>query len=105
LTNYTTFATNAGSNTNCYLPSDQFTSLQTNEDPKAGYYNAVSGHTPSPYLGEGLNPNYCKVISGNNAFSDFGGLYNTEFIVGLNKPKMYACNAAYSYNDGISNIQ
>ena len=106
LTNYTTFATNAGSNTNCYLPSDQFTSTkQSDEDPKAYYYySSSSNNAPSPYLGEGLNPNYCKV-SGNNAFSDFGGLYNTEFIVGLNKSKMHACNAAYSYNDGISNIQ
>lgn len=107
LTNYTTFATNTGSNANCYLPSDQFTSTkQSDEDPKAYYYyGSNSKNAPSPYLGEGLNPNYCKVISGNNAFSDFGGLYNTEFIVGLNKPKMYACNAAYSYNDGISNTQ
>ena len=75
-------------------------------DSKAKY-NQTRNLIPSPYLGDDktLNPEYCEAISGyNNALSDFNGLSNTETLVGLGADYV-AANAAYKYNDGVSNLQ
>ena len=97
-------STSTGSNGNGYLPSDKFTSSVSFVDPKAKY-NSTSNLIPSPYLGEAPNPEYSKEISGyKNAFSDFNGLSNTKTLVGLGTDYI-AANAAYKYNDGVSNLQ
>jgi hypothetical protein len=87
-----------------YLPSDNFTGATSFVDPKAKY-NGTNGLTPSPYLGDALNPEYSKEISGyNNALSDFNGLTNTETLVGLGSD-YEAANACWKYKDGVSNLQ
>ena len=99
-------STSNGSNSNGYLPSDNFTGAASYVDSKAKY-NGSTPMIPSPYLGDDktLNPEYCKAISGyNNALSDFNGLSNTETLVGLGSDYT-AANAAYKYNDGVSNLQ
>ena len=111
LTNYTKVPTtdNAGSTSNGsndigYLPSDKFTGSESFVDPKAKY-SRTSYLIPSPYLGDGPNPEYSKEILGyNNVLSDFNGLSNTQTLVGLGSGYT-AANAAYKYNDGSSNLQ
>lgn len=110
LTNYTRVpttdnagSTSSGSNSYGYLPSDNFTGAQSFVDPKAKY-DKTSKLIPSPYLGDSPNPEYYKTIEGNNALSDFNGLSNTETLVGLGSGYT-AANAAWKYNDGISNLQ
>lgn len=100
---------NAGSTSNGsyydgYLPSDNFTGATSFVDPKTKY-NSTGLLAPSPYLGEGPNPEYSKEISGyNNALSDFNGLSNTETLVGLGEDYA-AANACWKYKDGASNLQ
>lgn len=99
-------STSNGSNSYGYLPSDNFTGAMSYVDSKAKY-NQTRNLIPSPYLGDDktLNPEYCEAISGyNNALSDFNGLSNTETLVGLGADYV-AANAAYKYNDGVSNLQ
>ena len=97
-------STSTGSNGNGYLPSDRFNGSVSFVDPKAKY-NETRNLIPSPYLGDVPNPEYNKEISGyNNALSDFNGLSNTETLVGLGA-NYVAANAAYKYNDGVSNLQ
>lgn len=113
LTNYTKVpttdnagSTSTGSSSSGYLPSDNFTGVQSYVDAKAKY-SISTPYTPSPYLGDDktLNPEYCKEISGyNNALSDFNGLSNTETLVGLGTDYV-AANAAWNYSDGVSNTQ
>ena len=68
-------------------------------------YTSTGLLAPSPYLGEGPNPEYSKEISGyNNALSDFNGLSNTETLVGLGEDYA-AANACWKYKDGASNLQ
>ena len=99
-----TGSTSTGSNRYGYLPSDKFTRTTSFVDPKA-QYSSTSNLIPSPYLGDGPNPEYNKGISGyNNVLSDFNGLSNTETLVGLGADYV-AANAAYKYNDGTSNLQ
>lgn len=89
-----------------YLPSDNFNGAQSFVDPKAKYIYS-SDRIPSPYLGDDntLNPAYCEEISGyNNVLSDFNGLSNTQTLVGLGTDYV-AANAAWNYNDGVSNLQ
>lgn len=97
-------STSTGSKSEGYLPSDKFTGATSFVDPKAKYYE-TSYLIPSPYLGDVPNPEYNKEISGyNNALSDFNGLSNTETLIGLGEDYV-AANAAYKYNDGVSNLQ
>lgn len=114
LTNYTKVpttdnagSTSTGSNTNGYLPSDNFTGATSFVDPKVKY-SQTSDLIPSPYLGDVPNPEYNKEILSSdinvNALSDFNGLSNTETLVGLSADYV-AANAAYKYNDGASNLQ
>ena len=111
LTNYNRFpttdnagSTSTGSNSYGYLPSDMFTGAQSYVDPEAKYYGS-SRLIPSPYLGDGPNPEYYKEISGyNNALSDFNGLSNTQTLVGLGSD-YEAANACWKYSDGVSNLQ
>ena len=96
-------STSSGSNYNGYLPSDDFTGATSYVDSKAKY----KGNAPyivSPYLGDAPNPEYYKELDGGNALSDFNGLSNTETLVGLGTGYT-AANAAYKYNDGVSNLQ
>ena len=113
LPNYTRVPTtdNAGSTSSGsvdwgYLPSDKFTGAQSFVDPKAKYSTSSSSTnlTPSPYLGETPNPEYYKVLSGNNVLSDFNGLSNTHTLVGLGSDYV-AANACWKYNDGSSSLQ
>ena len=108
LTNYTRVpttdnagSTSTGSNGYGYLPSDRFNGAQSYVDPEAKY-DVNTPMIPSPYLGDKPNPEYYKEISGNNALSDFNGLSNTEYLVGLG---YNAANAAWNYSDGASNLQ
>ena len=111
LTNYTKVpttdnngSTSTGSNIYGNFPSDKFTGATSFVDPKAKYYGSTP-MTPSPYLGDGPNPEYNKEISGyNNALSDFNGLSNTQTLVGLGVDYV-AANAAWKYKDGASNLQ
>ena len=110
LTNYTRVpttdnagSTSYGSNSEGYLPSDNFTGATSFVDPKAKYYD-TSNLIPSPYLGDSPNPEYYKTIEGNNALSDFNGLSNTQTLVDLGTDYT-AANAAWKYNDGSSNLQ
>ena len=110
LTNYTTVpitdnagSTSTGSNINGYLPSDMFTGSQSYVDSEAKYQGNTP-MTPSPYLGDKPNPEYSKELSGNNALSDFNGLSNTEYLVGLGSDYV-AASAAWNYSDGVSNLQ
>jgi hypothetical protein len=115
LTNYNRVPTtdNSGStSTESYyygqIPSDVFTGNQSFVDPEAYYddtYSSNIPYSPSPYFGDGPNPEYYKTISGyNNAFSDFNGLSNTQTLVGLGSDYV-AANAAWKYTDGASNLQ
>ena len=112
LTNYTMVpitdnisSTSSSSNSTGYLPSDNLTTEQSIVDPLAYYYwNDDNKQIPSPYANGLLNPDYCMEISGNNALSDFNGLSNTQVLIGLGSDYTTA-NAAYNYNDGISNTQ
>ena len=97
-------STSTGSGSYGYLPSDNFTRVTSFVDPKAKYDSTIN-LIPSPYLGDVPNSEYSKEISGyNNALSDFNGLSNTETLVGLGADYV-AANAAYKYNDGVSNLQ
>ena len=88
-----------------YMPSDKFSALASYSDPKAFYYwDDYDRYIPSPYAGNGFNIGYNKVISGNNALSDFNGLSNTRVLLSLGS-SYTAANAAYSYKDGTSNMQ
>ena len=89
LTNYTRVpttdnsgSTSTGSNISGYLPSDAFTGTQSFVDSKAKY-NETSTLIPSPYLGDEPNPEYYKIIDGDNILSDFNGLSNTQTLVSL----------------------
>lgn len=99
--------TSTGSNGSGYLPSDSFSGNQSFVDEKAKY-KETSNLIPSPYLTvdgkDTPNPEYYKEIDGNNALSDFNGLSNTETLAGLGSDYM-AANAAWNYNDGLSNIK
>ena len=86
-----------------YLPSDKFTGATSYVDSKAKY-NGNTPYIPSPYLNDRPNPEYYKEISGGNALSDFNGLSNTKVLVKLGSDYT-AANAAYKYNDGVSNLQ
>lgn len=102
-------STSTGSNYNGYLPSDNFTGATSFVDPKAKYIgSSYTPMIPSPYKGEGPNPEYYKeiLLEGNtsNALSDFNGLSNTETLVGLGADYV-AANVAWKYKDGASNLQ
>jgi hypothetical protein len=84
------------------LPSDNFTGDTSYVDSSAKY-DPNGGKIPSPYFGNEFNQDYSKVLSGNNALSDFNGLSNTEVLIGNNKHT--AAKAAYKYTDGTSNTQ
>ena len=110
LTNYTKVpttdnagSTSTGSNSQGFLPSDNFSGTTSFVDPKAKY-NGYTPMIPSPYLGDVPNPEYYKELAGGNMLSDFNGLSNTETLVGLGSDYV-AANAAYKYNDGASNLQ
>jgi len=110
LTNYTMVPTtdNAGSTSTGsasagYLPSDKFTGAQSFVDSKAKY-SQTSNLIPSPYLGDEPNPDYYKIITGNNALRDFNGLRNTRTLVGLGTDYA-AANMAWKYKDGLSGLQ
>ena len=96
-------STSSGSDSYGFLPSDSLTGATSFVDPKAKY-NGDTPYIVSPYLGDAPNPEYYKEISGNNALSDFNGLSNTQTLVGLGTGYT-AANAAYKYNDGVSNLQ
>jgi hypothetical protein len=112
LTNYTKVpttdnigSTSTGSSSSGYLPSDKFTGTTSYVDSKVKYSTTnTSDMIPSPYLGESPNPEYYKTISGNNVFSDFNGLSNTQTLVNWGTDYT-AANVAYKYNDGVSNLQ
>lgn len=95
---YSTGSNNAG-----YLPSDAFSGRACVTDTHARY-QAVENMIPSPYYGESPNTEYYKTLSGKNALSDFNGLANTTTLVILGS-NYGAANAAWKYNDGVSNLQ
>ena len=110
LKNYTVFpttdnngSTTTGSNTSGYLPSDKLTGVTSYVDPQAKYKDGAT-MIPSPYLGEEPNPEYYKMLEGNNLLSDFNGLNNTQTLVSLGSDYT-AANAAWKYKDGYSNLQ
>lgn len=73
-------STTTGTNNFGYLPSDAFVGhgAQSFVDPKA-YYNYTDYLIPSPYLGDTMNPEYSKSITGyTNCMSDLDGLKNTN---------------------------
>ena len=96
-------STSSGSDSFGFFPSDKFTGAPSFVDPKAKY-DYYAPYIVSPYLGDAPNPEYYKTISGNNVLSDFNGLSNTQTLVGLGI-EYEAANAAYKYNDGVSNLQ
>ena len=113
LTNYTKVpttdnagSTSTGSNANGYLPSDKFTGRTSFVDSTAKY-SQTSNLIPSPYLGDDktFNPEYSKeILSGDtnvNVLSDFNGLSNTEYLVGLGNGYT-AANAAHNYDGGVT---
>ena len=112
LTNYTkvpitnnTGSVSSSSNSYGYLPSDNFTGDTSFVDSSAKYGTTNTNKIPSPYNGSEFNTDYSKNISGyNNALSDFNGLSNTQILVGLGSDYV-AANAAWKYNDGVSNTQ
>lgn len=112
LTNYTkvpitnnTGSVSSSSNSSGYLPSDNFAGDTSFVDGSAKYSNTNTNKIPSPYNGNKFNTDYSKDISGyNNALSDFNGLSNTQVLVGLGS-NYKAANAAWGYNDGVSNTQ
>lgn len=112
LTNYTrvpitnnTNSVSSSSSSYGYLPSDNFTGDTSFVDGSAKYGITDTNKIPSPYNGSEFNTDYSKDISGyNNGLSDFNGLSNTQVLVGLGSNYATA-NAAYNYNDGVSNIQ
>lgn len=69
-----------------YLPSDKFTSIQCTTDPIA-YYNSDTYKAPSPYISDGSrNPSYYGDfydIETYNAFSDFDGKGNSDFLLSI----------------------
>ena len=98
------------------LPDGRYPSYSPSyTDIKSGYYG-VSNYTtlsPSPYVcqseyEESVNLEYCKIVNDTNnklnAFSDFDGLENTEKLVNISA-NYIAANAAWKYNDNISNLQ
>ena len=88
-----------------YLPSDNFTGDTSFVDGGAKYDVNYTNKIPSPYNGSEFNTDYSKIISSyNNALSDFNGLSNTQTLVGLDSDYT-AANAAWNYNDGVSNTQ
>ena len=99
-------STSTGTHTYAHFPSDIFTGPISYVDPKVKYYSL--GYTPfipSPYLGDGPNPEYHKNIPGyNNTLSDFKGLQITQTLVGLGSDYQ-AANACWNYKDGSSNLQ
>ena len=112
LTNYTkvpitnnTGSVSSSSNSYGYLPSDNFTGDTSFVDGSAKYSTTSTNKIPSPYNGNEFNTDYSKDISGyNNTLSDFNGLSNTQVLVGLGNDYV-AANAAWKYNDGVSNTQ
>ena len=97
-------STSTGSDSIGHLPSNIFAWSQSYVDPEAKYYSS-SFLSPSPYLGDGPNPEYYKTISGyNNALSDFNGLSNTRTLFYLGS-KYQAARACWNYKDGASNLQ
>lgn len=112
LTNYNrvpitnnTSSTSSSYNNRGKLPSDNFWGHTSFVDGSVRYYNTDTDKIPSPYNGSEFNTDYSKEISGyNNALSDFNGLSNTQVLVGLGND-YEAANAAWKYNDGVSNTQ
>ena len=97
-------STSTGSDSIGHLPSNIFAWSQSYVDPEAKY-DGSTPYIPSPYLGDGPNPEYYKTISGyNNALSDFNGLSNTQTLVGLGSD-YEAARACWNYKDGASNLQ
>ena len=116
LTNYTQVpttdnagSTSTGSNTDGYLPSDKFTGTVSYVDPGTQYSGTSRTMIPSPYITRDgkyeVNPEYSKeILSGDtnvNALSDFNGLSNTEYLVGLGTGYT-AANACWNYNGGVT---
>lgn len=94
-----------------YLPSDNYSSTISYDDPLSRYssLSQYSFRVPSPYLGDkGLNPSYSD-SSFANALSDFNGLSNTEILfnfVPTNGGTFGAACACYEYKDSAgSNLQ
>ena len=98
-------------NTNSYgsLPSDSpsYTGQQSYVDPEARYASnaATSRLIPSPYLNYTPNPEFYKKLDGGNILSDFDGYEKTQTLVNLDSTMYHAANAAWCYNDGVSNLQ
>ena len=93
----------SGNNYSAYLPSDNFSAVQSILDPKAYYDSTSSTKIPSPYSNGVLNPGYC-MENFSNPLSDFDGLNNTKTLVGLGTGYT-AANAAYNYTDSISDCE
>lgn len=87
------------------LPSDAYDGEKSFVDMEANYpVETYITMIPSPYLGESLNPEYCKQLDGGNALSDFDGMGNTTLYVN-SLPSHTVSIAAYNYSDGVSNVQ
>ena len=95
--------TSDSSSDNGYLPSDNLTGETSYVDQKAKYHWAYDTYVPSPYLGDGPNPEYYKILSGNNALSDFDGLGNTLIL--KHSPNSVAGLVAGKYKDSVSNLR
>lgn len=113
LTNYTQVPTtdNAGNTSTgaveyAYLPSDKFTGTVSYVDPGTQYSGTGSIMIPSPYITRDgkfeVNPEYYReILSGEtnvNVLSDFNGLSNTEYLVGLGSDYA-AANDCWNYKD------
>lgn len=95
--------TSNSSNTFGTLPSDYFDGTQSYVDPLAKY-RVNDNFIPSPYLGNKLNPEYCKELNEGNMLSDFNGFTNTQTLVGLGNSYEIA-NECWNYKDGVSKLQ
>lgn len=98
-----TTSSSINSNSSGYLPSDSFSGATSFVDPQAKYYR-YAPYVPSPYLGDAPNPEYYKTITGNNALSDFNGLYNTDLLVNTGSDCI-AANACWEYKSDVGNLQ
>ena len=83
-----------------YLPSDNFSGIQSYTDPQSKYVSSVP-FIPSPYSGDSktLNTQYNAYNLNANALSDFSGKETTDQIKYIFQSDSIAANAATSYHD------
>lgn len=97
-------STTTGSRHAGYLPSDKFSKYMCFLDNSV-FYNTNTNMCQPPYKNNEINTQYYSDIYGyKNCFSDFNGIYNTEYLyhLGVNSTAAKAC---WLYSDKVSNTQ